>query len=488
MKEKDDENKVQGDDKEGLEVAVDEGGQTGTEEEIDIDLDDPEVGNAALKIQSGFRGHQARKEVQAMKDKDIENKIHGENVEGQDKAEDNDGQEGVKDEIDIDLDDPEVGNAALKIQSGFRGHQARKEVQAMKEKDTERETEGQGGDHPEEEEIDIDLDDPEVGNAALKIQSGFRGHQARKEVQAMREGQESKGATEDEQEDIDIDLEDPEVGKAAVKIQSSFRGHQARKEVNEMRENEKEEQKPTSGDDQDAPSTDDQKVSSDGTHTAKNKDDTEDDIDIDLEDPEVGKAALKIQSSFRGHQVRKDMKANKSSDELTAAEDVDSGTSMSSKSSVTVKGVTPVPVKGDIIKVESVEKPSQADSGSEMVTKTSEEDEEDMMDESVSEEDSSRTGPIKSKRPAFSLIRLFVNKMNPLSRKHRVGVQGSTKMSKAKSMHNVSTDRSDASSKGSQSNSSKKLTKRLSKSRNSVASESVSSSRSEVRPRKTAVS
>ena len=38
-------------------------------------------------------------------------------------------------------------------------------------------------------------------------------------------------------EDIDIDLDDPEVDKAALKIQSSFRGHKARKEVHEMKEN-----------------------------------------------------------------------------------------------------------------------------------------------------------------------------------------------------------------------------------------------------------
>lgn len=38
--------------------------QNEPEEVIDIDLDDPEVGKAALKIQAGFRGHKARSEVQ----------------------------------------------------------------------------------------------------------------------------------------------------------------------------------------------------------------------------------------------------------------------------------------------------------------------------------------------------------------------------------------------------------------------------------------
>ena len=34
--------------------------------------------------------------------------------------------------MDIDLDDPEVAEAALKIQAGFKGHKARQEVKQMK--------------------------------------------------------------------------------------------------------------------------------------------------------------------------------------------------------------------------------------------------------------------------------------------------------------------------------------------------------------------
>lgn len=34
----------------------------------------------------------------------------------------------------------------------------------------------------EEEEVDIDLNDPEVEKAAVKIQAGFKGFQARKEI------------------------------------------------------------------------------------------------------------------------------------------------------------------------------------------------------------------------------------------------------------------------------------------------------------------
>ena len=73
-----------------------------------------------------------------------------------------------------------IFDAALKIQAGFKGHQARKQVQEMKQEKKVENT-------AKEEEVDIDLNDPEVGDAALKIQAGFKGHQARKQVQEMKE-------------------------------------------------------------------------------------------------------------------------------------------------------------------------------------------------------------------------------------------------------------------------------------------------------------
>ena len=38
-----------------------------TSEDVDIDLNDPEVADAAVKIQAGFKGYKARKEVKDRK-------------------------------------------------------------------------------------------------------------------------------------------------------------------------------------------------------------------------------------------------------------------------------------------------------------------------------------------------------------------------------------------------------------------------------------
>ncbi|XP_062131179.1 uncharacterized protein LOC133842193 isoform X3 [Drosophila sulfurigaster albostrigata] len=82
-------------------------------------------------------------------------------------------------------------------------------------------------------EAEFDPNDKELCHAALKIQSTFRGHLARKLV--------NKDAPEDEDiqeitkkvaEELDIDLTDPELNKAATKIQASFRGHKTRKDAN----------------------------------------------------------------------------------------------------------------------------------------------------------------------------------------------------------------------------------------------------------------
>merc|ERR1712200_14352 len=111
-----------------------------TKGEIDIDLDDPDVQNAATKIQAGFRGAQTRKELKQHEKLSPRNECGMENkIISKDESNENLGNirkievqtniiDSKTNEIDIDLEDPDVQSAATKIQAGFRGSKTRKEL------------------------------------------------------------------------------------------------------------------------------------------------------------------------------------------------------------------------------------------------------------------------------------------------------------------------------------------------------------------------
>ncbi|XP_052283961.1 uncharacterized protein LOC127880669 isoform X2 [Dreissena polymorpha] len=269
----------------------------GIDNDIDIDLTDPEVNAAALKIQAGFRGHQSRQQVKEMKAQ------KGGSAKT-DSAKSNES-------IDLDLNDPELSNAALKIQTSFRGHVARKEVEAMKEARNSATT-----DRSNKDDIDIDLDDPETEKAALKIQAGFKGYQTRKEIKAKRETQEATKADfnkpEPDGKNIDIDMDDPEVVEAATKIQAGFKGFKTRQELKAKAAASKDEESQGNKGDMDANVEGDVEAEGEGENQAENEGEKPDEVDIDLNDPEVQMAATKIQAGFKGFKTRKELKEKKS--------------------------------------------------------------------------------------------------------------------------------------------------------------------------------
>ena len=249
-------------------------------EEVDIDMNDPEVQAAATKIQASFRGHKAREDVKKQKDEEA---------------------------------------AAVKIQASFRGHKAREKVKEIKVSQSKEQVsesvdaaeepehaeeapdakpatsgDAEVAEEPEKPEIasedqaaEVQPDDPaaateaeavtqesetekrepveqdglpddaimagsaEAADAADKGETGdVQAEEAPGETTEAAEkdgGKEEPGEEADEavwgevggeEEQIDIDMNDPDVQSAVVKIQASFRGHKAREEVKSLKSSE----------------------------------------------------------------------------------------------------------------------------------------------------------------------------------------------------------------------------------------------------------
>ncbi|KYN16790.1 PREDICTED: neuromodulin [Trachymyrmex cornetzi] len=142
--------------------------------------------------------------------------------------------------------------------------------------------------------------------AATKIQAAFRGHHARKSLRVSetasketRTDEKSSESTEPTQEQLQEEFrsDDQELCNAAKKIQATFRGHMSRKE-------------------QAAAKSAMNMVES---ATAKIEEKMQDAVQelegIDLADPDLHKAATKIQASFRGHKVRQEVNIHSTADD-----------------------------------------------------------------------------------------------------------------------------------------------------------------------------
>lgn len=225
------------DDEEPVEMA-EEAGEDGL-----VDME--EETKAATVLQSNFRGHKERKRLQE------EGKIPARRAQRppQVGAEETCGKEEEVDvtAVEIMLGDQEEAKAAVVLQSNFRGHKERKRLEEegkipKKKKKQENESE-----LPKEEDSPPGLDEEK---AATVLQSNFRGHRDRKKLKEEREMKETARETEEEEEhtvdlvdvvierrdDADAEKEKLEEEQAAVKIQSNFRGYKDRKNLKANKE------------------------------------------------------------------------------------------------------------------------------------------------------------------------------------------------------------------------------------------------------------
>ncbi|XP_044589173.1 obscurin [Cotesia glomerata] len=143
----------------------------------------------------------------------------------------------------------------------------------------------------------VDSTKKDLEEAVVKIQAVFRGHHTRKSMKGTETTSQQKQTKEEseptqEQLQEEFRTDDVDLCNAATKIQASFRGHMSRKEqavATVMKATE------------DA-------IENVSSKIEKKMDDAANELEgIDLTDPDLHKAATKIQASFRGHKVRQEV-------------------------------------------------------------------------------------------------------------------------------------------------------------------------------------
>lgn len=256
-------------------------------DDIDRQEREKEEREAAVTIQSSFKGYKARKEFNEMRDrKKVE--IEAEPV----KTDINDNEKGT--------DDKARAEAAVKIQSSYRGYKTRKEYHGMKQKKAANDKSKIDNETDTDQSNSKTLSEDE---AASRIQAGFKGYKTRKELTNKPKVQQQQNKADSEKEldaaastiqanfkgykvrkEYDQNKQKQKQEKAATKIQASYRGYQTRKDLKKKKEE---------------PQMPDQSPSP--------KPDTGEDLN---------KAATTIQSGFRGYKARKEFKAKVIGDEI----------------------------------------------------------------------------------------------------------------------------------------------------------------------------
>lgn len=218
-------------------------------------------------------------------------------------------------EVDIDLTDPEVHKAASKIQASFRGHKAREDVKKHKDEEA----------------------------AAVKIQASFRGHQAREKVKEIKLSRSKELVSEDKKTTDSIEKLEETTPEEVGQAEESTKQEPVQEPVTEVTEGADTSEPAAEDQDQDQEMKDvaeegetnkvageEEEAGESAAEEAKGVvADTqvdraeggliggeEEQVDVDLNDPELHSAAIKIQASFRGHKAREGVKSFKGSEPL----------------------------------------------------------------------------------------------------------------------------------------------------------------------------
>uniref|UniRef100_A0A8C5AQU4 non-specific serine/threonine protein kinase n=1 Tax=Gadus morhua TaxID=8049 RepID=A0A8C5AQU4_GADMO len=196
--------------------------------------------------------------------------------------------------------------SALVLQSGqYRGSTYRK--------GTEGETDGAKGAEEEEDENTVEAEDNEDSDHTQvaeeeeddEVSTVVGEEEMEKEQSAVDEEVPKEDGSAEEGGDVSVEEET----KAATVIQSNFRGHRERKRLEEEGKiparKKKEEKAPSETGD--APSED---TTKEEASTAAKEEEAStpvdvSEVDVQLEDPDEARAAVVIQSNFRGHKERK---------------------------------------------------------------------------------------------------------------------------------------------------------------------------------------
>ena len=208
--------------------------------------------------------------------------------------------------------------AAVILQSNYRGYKERKKFKERHKTMTSTSEEEEEEEKTVEAEDD-DSDHTQVAEEDEDEASTVVGEEEMGEEQSAMDGEgQAEGGD-------GVSMEDET--KAATVIQSNFRGHRERKRLEEEGKiPARKRTEVTPSEEKKAPGTGEQTTKDEASTAPKEEEDVSTDLDvsaveIQLEDPEEARAAVVIQSNFRGHKERKRLeeegkiaKKNKSSD------------------------------------------------------------------------------------------------------------------------------------------------------------------------------